>query len=88
MRLVYVSICLRMKQFNVINLARLECTDKRTQIRGTLVYRPFRCSLRRIVVADIALPMAAAIIDVKRVLLCSLDNRAVNFLHFLALFYD
>ncbi|GBN11130.1 hypothetical protein AVEN_91328-1 [Araneus ventricosus] len=52
---------------NHFNRAPLDWTNKGTQTRGTRVYRPFMCSLRRTVVADIVLSMAAATIDVTRV---------------------
>ncbi|GFV25886.1 hypothetical protein TNCV_3868531 [Trichonephila clavipes] len=42
----------------------LDWTDKGTQTRGPQVYRPFKCSFQRTVVAGIILKMAAATIDV------------------------
>ncbi|GFX31965.1 uncharacterized protein TNCV_3408791 [Trichonephila clavipes] len=41
--------------------------DRGTQTRGTRVYSPFICNLRRTVVADIALPIDVVTIDVTRV---------------------
>lgn len=48
------------------NRATLYWTDKRTQTRGTRAYRLFKSSLRQNTVTDIVLPMAAAIIEVRR----------------------